>query len=94
MAVPPPRYHTVKYAGVLAPASPLRSRIAPVPPRRPASQVDERDAPVPERRSNYRPWAELLRRTFGIDVLQCPTCKGRMKLVAMVTKQKALGEVA
>jgi len=28
-AVPPPRYHTVKYAGVLAAASPWRSRIAP-----------------------------------------------------------------
>jgi hypothetical protein len=31
MSVPPPRYHIVKYAGVLASASPLRSRIAPVP---------------------------------------------------------------
>jgi hypothetical protein len=39
-SVPPPRFHTVKYAGVLAPASPWRSRIAPqcgaarVPPAR------------------------------------------------------------
>ncbi|XXZ63558.1 transposase zinc-binding domain-containing protein [Sorangium sp. So ce341] len=43
--------------------------------------------------------AELLRRTFAIDVLECPTCKGRMKLVAMVTEPRnivrflcALGE--
>src|SRR4030095_4748765 len=28
-SVPPPRFHTVKYAGVLAPASRWRSRIAP-----------------------------------------------------------------
>src|SRR6185436_18397590 len=28
-SVPPPRFHTVKYAGVLAPASPWRSRLAP-----------------------------------------------------------------
>ena len=27
-SVPPPRFHTVKYAGVLAPASPWRSRLA------------------------------------------------------------------
>ena len=31
-AVPPPRYHTVKYAGVLAAASRWRSRIAPACP--------------------------------------------------------------
>ena len=33
-SVPPPRFHTVRYAGVLAAASPWRSRIAPKPPRR------------------------------------------------------------
>ncbi|AUX30724.1 uncharacterized protein SOCE836_028350 [Sorangium cellulosum] len=32
--------------------------------------------------------AELLRRTFAIDVLECPACKGRMKLVAMVTEPR------
>ena len=32
--------------------------------------------------------AEILRRTFAIDVLECPTCKGRMKLVAMVTEPR------
>jgi hypothetical protein len=30
--VPPPRFHTVHYAGVLAPASQWRSRLAPAPP--------------------------------------------------------------
>ncbi len=36
-SVPPPRYHTVKYTGVLASASPWRSRIVPqVPPDAPA----------------------------------------------------------
>jgi len=28
-SVPPPRFHTVQYAGVLAPASPWRSRVGP-----------------------------------------------------------------
>jgi hypothetical protein len=31
-SVPPPRFHTVKYAGVLAPASAWRSRLAPQSP--------------------------------------------------------------
>ncbi len=35
--------------------------------------------------SRYRPWAELLKRCFSIDVLQCASCGGRMKLVALLT---------
>ncbi len=31
-SVPPPRFHTIHYAGVLAAASPWRSRITPPPP--------------------------------------------------------------
>jgi len=31
-----------------------------------------------------RPWAELLARTFAVDVLACPRCHGRMRLLAMV----------
>jgi hypothetical protein len=29
-------------------------------------------------------WAALLKRTFQIDVLHCPKCSGRMKLVEVV----------
>jgi hypothetical protein len=74
-------FHTVKYAGVLAPASPWRSRVAPQPPQGPAAS-DE-----PCRRGHaggYRPWAELLARTFAVDVLACPRCQGRMKLLGLV----------
>jgi len=28
------------------------------------------------------PWAELLRRVWSIDVLACPACGGRLRLVA------------
>ena len=28
----------------------------------------------------YRPWAELLARTFAVDVLACPKCHGRMRM--------------
>lgn len=87
-AVPPPRFHTVKYAGVLASASPWRARIAPPPkPLDAADACGEAAAPTrrPNGKGRYWPWADLLRRTFAIDVLECPSCKGRMKLVAMVT---------
>ena len=81
-SVPPPRLHTIRYAGVLAPASPWRSRLAPqAPPQAPAAN----DKPGrPDLAGGYRPWGELLARTFAVDVLACPTCQGRMKLLALV----------
>ena len=105
-SVPPPRHHIVRYAGVLASASPLRPRIAP--PRAiaeiPVAETPTNDAPPKRAGGTYRPWAELLKRTFtplrsvdlrglrrlrplrfDVDVLHCPKCNGRMKLVAMVT---------
>jgi Putative transposase len=87
-SVPPPRHHTVIYAGVLAAASPWRPRLVPHEP-------DEQPATtgVPARPKGsfaagaYRSWAELLRRTFGVDGLECPKCHGRMKLIAMLTER-------
>jgi hypothetical protein len=81
--------HTVKYAGVLAPASPWRPRIGPRPGQ--AIQADADDAQESKsKRGGYRPWAELLKRTFGVDALECPTCHGRMKLVAMLTEAASI----
>ena len=88
-SVPPPRYHTVKYAGVLAPASPWRARVAPKPAE-PEKAEPEGEPKRGRGGSTYRPWAELLMRTFGIDVLECPKCKGRMKLIAMVTERSSI----
>jgi len=71
----------MSYAGVLASASPWRSRIAPKPPdASPASQPE-----TPKGAGGYRGWPQLLARTFGLDVLACPECQGRLKLMAMVT---------
>ena len=88
-SVPPPRFHTVKYSGVLAPASTWRARIAPPKPAGEAA-TPLTEAKASKRPSTYRPWAEFLMRTFGVDVLQCPKCKGRMKLIAMVTEPKSV----
>jgi uncharacterized protein YbaR (Trm112 family) len=32
----------------------------------------------------HTPWAELLRRVFQIDVLACPECGGRLRLLATI----------
>ncbi len=46
---------------------PRRPRLAPKPTLLP--QEDAADVPERPRRGCYRPWAELLKRTFGFDVL-------------------------
>ncbi|WP_437995577.1 transposase [Sorangium sp. So ce185] len=53
-SVPPPRFHTVKYAGVLASASPWRKRIGPRPakPQEPTKADD--DAAPKCKRGGYR----------------------------------------
>jgi hypothetical protein len=88
-AVPPPRFNTVRYAGVLAAASKWRARI--VPPLPPETGSDDecarctaRKAKPATHRSGYRPWAELLKRSFRIEVELCNKCGGRMKLRALV----------
>jgi hypothetical protein len=35
-------------------------------------------------------WPQLLRRTFEVDVLECPKCKGRLRIIeAVVDKDTA-----
>ncbi len=90
-SVHPPRFNTVRYAGVLGAASTWRSRVVPPPP--PAAENDhdhdcllgstKKEKP-PTHRSGYRPWKELLKRSFKIDVERCDRCGGRMKLRALV----------
>ncbi len=80
-SVPPPRFHTVRYAGVLAAGSCWRPLITPDPPEGPAAS-DEPGRKGPG--GGYRPWAELLARTFAVDVLACPSCHGRMRLLAVI----------
>jgi len=90
-SVPPPRFHTVGYVGVLASASKLRPRILPEPPKEAGVALDANEEAEPRpRRCRYRPWAELMMRTFEVDVLCCPRCSGRLRLVALMTETKEI----
>ena len=93
-AVPPPRLHLLRYAGVLAAASKLRPLVVPPPPATPdeppAHNQHAAKPRPPTHRSRYRPWAELLKRTFAIEVEVCPNCSGRMRLISFVTEPSSL----
>ena len=65
----------------------------PTLPAAAAGKVDDSDDAKPParsaRRSGWRPWAELLKRSFDID-LRCPRCDGRMKLKSFLTSRASL----
>ena len=78
---------------MLASAAALRGEIVPrVGPSSTGETIDEtpqeesdtqRDEEATIRPRNYS-WAELMRRVFAIDVLQCE-CGGRRSLIAVIT---------
>ena len=43
-------------------------------------------APAPPRHPSARgaSWADLMRRAFEVDVLKCPRCGGRLRLIALI----------
>jgi len=76
-------------AGVLGAGSPWRPCITPEPDARAPEGEPEQTEPTkrPFRKGHgggYRPWAELLARIFAVDVLTCPRCHRRMRLLAVI----------
>jgi len=94
-AVPAPRFHTVRYAGVLASAAKLRPKIIPKPaaPQGETEPVED-DEPAKKKGCRYWPWAELMARSFELDVTKCPRCEGRLVLVALVKDDKSASRFA
>jgi hypothetical protein len=41
---------------------------------------------------NYN-WATLMARVFEIDVLECPDCKGRIRIVAVIHPPEATQKI-
>ena len=42
------------------------------------------------RRGRWTPWAELLKRVFLVDVLVCPKCSGRMRILAAILDKNSM----
>ena len=92
-SVPAPGFNTVRYGGVLAPAAHWRPLVIPTLPAAAAGKDDDSDDAKPPARparlSGWRPWAELLKRSFDID-LRCHQCNGPMKLKSFLTSRASL----
>jgi hypothetical protein len=88
LLIPPPRFHTLRFHGVLGPAAAWRSAVIPGRPEAeaagPAAAGPGAGAGPPAApRERASRWAALLRRVFAIDVVACPRCGGRRRLVGV-----------
>ncbi len=45
------------------------------------------------RREARRRWAELLRRIFEVEPLECPRCGQTMRIVSFITEPKAIDRI-
>jgi hypothetical protein len=105
--------HGVRYHGVFAPHSRLRSRVVPEahapepatrelpdaaagdrPPDRAAPELDAKAAHERPPLRTYRvPWADLLKKVFALDVLACPECGGRLRLIAFIAEARVARKI-
>ena len=97
--VPRPRINLVLYHGVLAPHAGWRARVVAygAPPGEApgvaSAAADVNDEPTAAPNALHWAWAALMRRAFEIDVLACPRCGGRLRLIATVEDPRAIREV-
>lgn len=95
--VPPPRFHLMRYLGVLAGHSSLRAQVVPKKPAALPAQLpllDERDESTTSAKSaakrtaepSRHPWSWLLQRVFAVDILKCERCGGRLRIVEIAKK--------
>ncbi len=100
--VPRPRINLVLYHGVLAPRAAWRSAVVSHTIGRDAGAIEPLPARCGPREETptagrgdgrNRQWVDLMRRTFGFDVLACSRCGGRLRLVALIEQAAVIERI-
>ena len=89
--VPPPKVNLVRFFSVFAPGSSIRAKVVPlrllpedVPP--PMGKGASPDKVFRKIKPPKLDWAQLLKRSFGIDVFICQRCGSRRRVLALIQK--------
>ena len=88
--IPAPRHHVRRAFGILASGAKNRKLVVPSPTvgRRKACEEHseaERESPPTRRPVQHAvPWAELLKRVWGVDALKCGRCGQQMRAMALI----------
>jgi hypothetical protein len=82
--VPPPKRHLTRYFGVLSSHAARRSEVVPAPAEpAPTPAVQDKPQHKPAGKSRYIRWSELLRKTFGFEIV-CSKCQAPLRLIALI----------
>jgi hypothetical protein len=105
-AIPRPRVNQLIYSGVLGPNAKWRKEVVAFGRASPdggaakteaegddgqSDSEDEGDRPQRSRKSYT--WSELMARIFLLDVLECPRCGGRMKIIAAIEEPDVIRRI-
>lgn len=88
-AVPPPCGHLTRYLGVLAPNSSLRRMIVPLP----KPKARDNDGNMLASATQKIAWAELAKRTFGVDLTKCERCGGKVRRLAVIHDRRVIDKI-
>jgi hypothetical protein len=100
--VPRPRINLMLYYGVLGARAGRRTEMVPragvdacrAEPGSIGREPADADRDGADRSDGRgRRWAALMRRTFGFDVLACPRCGGRLRLIALIEDVAVIGRI-
>jgi len=98
---PRPEINLVLYHGVLAPHARWRPDVVAYQRARSSRATDPNatttgagaGAEPASEKPRYWTWAALMRRAFDIDVLRCPHCAGRMRLIATIEDPAVIARI-
>ena len=101
--IPRPRINLLLYHGAFAPrgrchSGPVVVEDAPYRMATPASgsagaAPGAGAPPAAYVRPTYVAWADLLRRVFALDVVACPDCGGRLRLLATIEERAVVEQI-
>jgi hypothetical protein len=103
--LPAPYQNQTRYHGCFANRSRFRPRLPPPPTTQIDSDSGTQLEPDPEPdiefalnddpqpRPRRLPWARLLKRTLGIDGLDCPSCSATMVVIALITRPSVVTRI-
>jgi hypothetical protein len=102
--VPPRRFNLTRYSGVLAPAATFRPLVTseagnslPHQGCQGSITIAKTDSGKAKEqccgRPRKYPWDQLMTRGFGFDILACPRCGARMRILAAINPPDAIRKI-
>jgi hypothetical protein len=91
--VPRPHKNLIVYHGVISPHARLRQRVVAYGREPSAAEPAPAAAGAVVPKHKRAQWLELMRRAFGYDLLHCPSCGGKMVLLACIMQRALITKI-